>query len=76
MPKQMSLRQVPGFDAVCKMPRDSYNVGDWSILTDGETVWITRQKLGERPSHKIEIPKSVYDKLHDAYAKPRNIRKE
>lgn len=73
MAKQRSLRQVRSFDEVCDLTRDCLTWGDWSIMTDGVRVWISRQKIGEKPTHNIEIPKPIYDRLHDAYSRPLKI---
>lgn len=73
MPKQMSLRQVRDEPGVCRMPRDHYEWGNWSIMTNGHQVWISHQEVGKSPTAHIEVPKAVFDRLFDAYGKPRNL---
>ena len=68
---QVSLREVRTLEEVCRLKRDHHTWGDWSISTDGGTVWISKQKLGAEQTDHIEIPKAVFDRLFDAYAKPR-----
>lgn len=68
--KQMSLRQGSTEKQICSLRRDHCNVGDWSIMTDGFTVWISKQKIGHERTDHIQIPKRVFDKLFDQYAKP------
>ena len=73
MAKKLSLRQVRNEKQVCSLRRDHYNVGDWSIMTDGYRVWISRQALGKERTDHIEIPKSVFDKLCDDYRAPQPV---
>jgi len=63
----VSLRTA-NFATLVKLPRDHYEVGDWSIMIDGYgTVWISKQKLGYPPTDHIEIPRKVFNRLVDAY---------
>lgn len=71
MPKTKSLRQVRSIEEVCAMPRDHYEYRDWSIMTDGVRVWISKQKVGQNRTDHIEVPKTVFDRLFDAYGKQR-----
>lgn len=71
--KTMSLRGVKTEAAICRLPRDHYNVRNWSIMTDGYRVWISQQKMGERRTDHVEVPKKIFDRLFDAYAKPQKI---
>lgn len=73
--KTRSLRQVRNLDDVCKLRRDNYEHKDWSIMTDGYCVWISKQKVGEDRTHHIEVPKAIFDKLFDSYGKPTPIGK-
>lgn len=50
-----SLRQVRGIEEVCAMPRDHYEYQDWSIMTDGVRVWISKQKIGQNRTDHIEV---------------------
>lgn len=52
-----------------QLRRDHYNVLDWTILTDGYRVWISKQKIGKPPTDKIEIPKRIFDRLLACYCK-------
>jgi hypothetical protein len=74
--KILSLRTA-NFNELCTLAKDHYDIGDWTIATDGEgTVWISQQAMGcERTDH-IEIPRKIFNCLVDAYQKPRNpVRK-
>lgn len=73
--KTRSFRQVKNIDDVCELPRDHYDYRDWCIMTDGYHVWISKQKIGHPRTDHIEIPKAMFDKLFDAYAKPRPVGK-
>jgi hypothetical protein len=74
-PKTRSLRQVRGTNAVCELRRDHYEFGDWSIMTDGYRVWISKQKVGESPTDRIEVPKPIFDKMFDSYGKKTPVGK-
>jgi len=73
-PKTKSFRQASEADLM-RMRRDHATWGgDWYIMTDGYTVWISKQKLGEARTDHIAIPKTIFDRLSDAYIKQRPIR--
>ena len=71
--KTMSFRDARTEADVCRLVYDHATWGDWTIMTNGYRVWISRQKIGEEPTHHIEVPKGVFDRLHDAYARQRKI---
>lgn len=48
---------------ICKMRRDHTEVGDFSLMTDGFTVWLSEQKFGENRTQHIEIPKKIFNRL-------------
>lgn len=74
MAKTNSLRLVKSIAQVCELPRDNYGFQNWSIMTDGHTVWISKQKVGEQPTADIEIPKGVFDRLLVLYERPQPVR--
>jgi hypothetical protein len=71
----MSRRQKPGtslrktYDMVelCRIRRDCYAIGPWSISTDGNKAWISKQTIGKPQEALIEIPKRIFDRLLDLY---------
>jgi hypothetical protein len=66
----ISLREAKSERAVCKLPRDNFEVADWNIMTDGTTVWISEQKLGRPPTQSLHVPKKIFNRLLAAYEKP------
>ncbi len=44
-------------------------------MTDGYRVWISKQKVGEKRTDHVEVPKAIFDRLFDAYAKQRTVGK-
>lgn len=72
-PQMMSLRQVRTFNQVCAMPRDNYDCGNFSIMTDGKTLWLCEQKLKKPATQAFAIPKAKFDKLFDAYGRKRRV---
>lgn len=64
------------FDQICRMPRDHKYVGDFSIMTDGYTFWLSQQKTGEAPAQNFEIPKKKFNRLLAWYLKPAKLRPE
>ena len=72
-PKTIRRRIAPancGFDELSRISRDHFDVGDWSIMTDSSVVWLTKQKLGERPSLEMEIPAKTFGRLIKWYLRP------
>ena len=51
------------FNQICDMPRDHTDFGDWCLMTDGSTVWISEQENGKPQKQSIEIPRSVFNRL-------------
>lgn len=73
--KEISLRQARDLPTICTLSRDNYSVGDWTIMTDGYTVWISKQKLGHPCTAEITVPKKVFDRLLMFYERPqRRVR--
>lgn len=71
-----SLKTVPDEDTLCAIPRDHYDVGDWTISTDAACVWVTEQKPGEPPTQSIALPRSIFNRLLARYEQPqRMVRK-
>lgn len=70
-----SLREVKVDAAVCRLQRDHYNIGDWTIMTDGYHVWISKQKIGEERTDHVEVPKRIFDQLLARYERPQRLRK-
>lgn len=67
---KLSLRNVRNLNDVCSLYRDHFEWRDWSIMTDGRVVWISKQKMGHERTDHIEIPKKIFDVLFDRYGKP------
>lgn len=73
MAKTISLREVKDTPTVCRLRRDNYSQGDWTIHTDGHTVWISKQKVGAMPTAEISIPKGVFNKLLAGYERRQHV---
>lgn len=73
MKGKLSLRDVKTTKEICSLGRDHYDFGDWSIMTDGFRVWISKQKIGESRTDHIEVPKQIFDKMIDRYCEPKPI---
>lgn len=71
-----SMRDVRGETGVVMLERDNWQFGEWSILCDGYRVYLSCQPRGEPPSQHIEIPKSVFDRMVDAYTAPQKRTKK
>ena len=63
MAKATSLRAVKSEAQIIKLKRDHYSFQNWTIMTDGYRVWVSRQEIGKQPTHHIEIPKGIFDRL-------------
>lgn len=62
----VSLRNA-SFNQICRVRRDNYNQGDFSIMTDGHTTWLSEQKMGEHRKQGIAIPRGVFNRLLQRY---------
>lgn len=71
--KTLSLRNAKGLYQVASLRRDNYERKDFRILTDGTTVWLTKQALGHPVEADIQIPKAIFDRLIDNYGKPQRV---
>ncbi len=69
-----SLRDVRSEHQLDALRRDNHTWGDWTIMTDSYRTWISCQKIGEHPTAHIEVPKAIFDRLVDAYIKPRKAQ--
>lgn len=50
-------------DDCCELRRDSFDAGDFWILTDGFNVSIHEQKLGEHSKQTISVPRAEFNRL-------------
>jgi hypothetical protein len=73
--KTTSLRSAKSEAQIIKLPRDHYEFQNWTIMTNGYTVWISKQKAGEMPTDHIEVPKGVFDRLLEMYEREQTPRK-
>jgi hypothetical protein len=75
MAKATSLRAARSLDQIIELPRDNYGFNNWSIMTDGHTVWISKQRIGEKPTHQIDVPKGIFDRLLTLYEREQKPRR-
>jgi hypothetical protein len=57
------------YDQLCSASHDNVEVGDFSIMTDTDVVWLTEQALGEMPKQKFEVSRETFNKLILWYTK-------
>ena len=50
-------------DELCAMEYDNVQVGDFSIMTDTHTVWLSQQAMGEYRTQHCEISRDAFNKL-------------
>lgn len=48
---------------ICRMRSDHTDFGDFSLMTDGFTVWLSEQANGEMSRQKFEISKGRFNRL-------------
>lgn len=61
---------------VIALERDNWQFGDFGLLCDGFSVWLSEQPKGEAPRQKVEIPKAVFDKMVAAYTAPQKTQRK
>jgi hypothetical protein len=75
MAKANSLRTAKSEAQIIELPRDHYGFNNWCIMTNGHTVWISHQKVGEQPTAGIEVPKGIFDRLLTLYEREQKPRR-
>ncbi len=62
--KKKAPCQARSFQQACRLQRTHYDLNDsaW-LLTDGETVTITKQMVGESPTEKIHLTVAEFNRL-------------
>lgn len=65
-----TLMDRNGDDESIVLQRDNFSKGDFTILSDGFTVYLSEQMIGSPPSQEITIPKRVFDYLIKKYQEP------
>lgn len=48
---------------ICAMPFDNVQVGDFSIMTDGVTVWLSEHHPGSEQAQCFALRREVFNKL-------------
>ena len=54
---------------ICWMGRDHTEFGDFSLMTNGYTVWISEQPIGAQRKQHIEMSKGQFNRLLRWYLK-------
>ena len=62
-----SLQDCKNINQVAALERDHFEQGNFSILTDGHTVWLGEQRTRKMPTQEFQIPKRVFDALIRKY---------
>lgn len=65
-----SLFECKTFDELCALPRDHYDVSNFTIMTDGVSVWISEQSERQSCRQEIHVPKGIFDQLIRKYITP------
>ncbi len=63
------------YDQLCRMYRDNISSGDFNLLTDADTVWLSEQARGQAPKQQLGIPRRVFNRLLKAYLEPQNVKR-
>jgi hypothetical protein len=66
--RTLSLLECKTFDDVCEQEFDHVESGNFCILTDGSTVWLSEQACFSLVVQQIEFPKTIFDELVRKYA--------
>jgi hypothetical protein len=59
---------------ICQMRRDHTDFGDFSLMTDGYTVWVSQQAVGEDRKQHIAMPKGTFNRLLRWYLREAKLR--
>lgn len=58
---------------MCRMGRDHYERGNFCIMTDGQTVWLSEQAAGESPTQSFQCSRRMFNFLIAQYQKDRKL---
>jgi hypothetical protein len=61
--KVRTPQQAKTFAQICKLPRSGVDTKDFWLSIDVGEVTITKQRIGEKPTQEITIPRRVFDKF-------------
>jgi hypothetical protein len=68
--KRKSLQDCKSVAEVCRLERDNFSHGNFTIMSDGHTVWLTQQAMGQSPTKYFDMPKWKFDFLIRKYQAP------
>lgn len=79
----MSKKTKPAFSPatctesqLCRIKRDNFDVGNFTIMTDAHKVWLSEQPMGGTVVQQIGMTRSTFNKLVRWYLRPQKaIRK-
>lgn len=58
---------------LCRIKRDNYDYYHHWILTDSYRITIAAQKIGEKPTQSITIPRHIFNALVRFYTTPQPL---
>ena len=73
--KVKSLRNARSIDELCALKRDNFELGDYWIMSDGETVSIAHQARGEMAKAMVSVPIRTFNGLFDRYQKDQSSKR-
>lgn len=71
--KAFSPKTVKTIDDLCRMESDNHSAGDFWILVSPPDVTIAAQRVGERCTAMITMPRSKFDKLIAWYQREQKL---
>ena len=60
-------------DQVCALRRDNFDAGDFWIITDGYNVSLAEQKVGEKSTGMVTIPRREFNRLVTWYMREQKV---
>ena len=74
--KTRAPRDARTLDDLCALTRDTVTYGEFWALTDGHTVTLARQRVGEAAAEIISIPRRTFNLIVNWYTKPQRVRRQ
>lgn len=65
--KKLAPYHARGTNEVCRLRTDHFDVGGAWILTDGYTVSVTKQKVGESSTEGVTLAREDFNRLISWY---------
>lgn len=62
MPTKKISPMKATFAQICRMKTNHHSTGDFTLMTDGYSVWLSEQGMGEEPEQRFEMTRLQFNR--------------